>query len=302
MHHFRQTLRVSLLSAALILLCAVAASAADLGVATVNSDGLRLRAKPDTESSILTMAPVGAHVIVKENLGNGWCKVDYDATEGYMSTQYLTLSTKIDADLGYGKVHSDGATLNLRSGPGTNYDRVAILNDGTVFSLQGFDNGWFKVRCSGGTEGYASSDYVVTCLNSSGDRADGSSASASLGQRVVACAKQFLGRPYVWGGNGPNVFDCSGFTKYVYAQFGYYLNRTASGQLSNGVKVSRDQLRPGDLIFFDNGQVSTPVSHVGIYIGGGNFIHASTNSYVVEINTLNGSYYSRIYAGARRIV
>ena len=126
-------------------------------------------------------------------------------------------------------------------------------------------------------------------------------ASASLGVQVVEYAKQFLGRPYVWGGNGPNSFDCSGFTKYVYAHFGYTLNRTASAQLSNGVSVSRSELQPGDLVFFYNGRVSTPVSHVGIYVGDGQFIHASTNTYAVQYDSLYSNHYNNTYVYARRI-
>ena len=92
---------------------------------------------------------------------------------------------------------------------------------------------------------------------------------------MVAYAKQFLGTPYVYGGNGPNSFDCSGFTKYVYAHFGVTLNRTATDQLANGASVSKSQLQPGDLVFF-KANTTKPVSHVGIYIGGGQMIHCAT--------------------------
>ena len=118
--------------------------------------------------------------------------------------------------------------------------------------------------------------------------------------RAVEYAMQYLGVPYVWGGNGPNCFDCSGLTKYVYGHFGYTLNRTASAQLSNGVSVSRSELQPGDLVFFDNGKVSTPVSHVGIYIGGNQFIHASSPSTGVIVSSMN-DYVARGFVGACRI-
>ena len=145
-------------------------------------------------------------------------------------------------------------------------------------------------------------DPAATCLNAAGDRGDDVVASSALGQQIVAYAKQFLGRPYVWGGNGPNSFDCSGFTKYVYTHFGYNINRTASAQLKNGVSVSRSELQAGDLVFFYNGKVSTPVSHVGIYIGNGDFIHASSNSYTVEISSLYAKNYDAKYVYARRII
>lgn len=301
MQRFRQVLRVSLISAALLLLCAVTASAADLGVGQVNAGGLRLRAEAGTDASILATAGQGETAIVLEDTGDGWYKVDYKSIEGYMSAEYLDLYTSYEGELGYGKVTTDGSTLNLRSGAGTDFDRVAVLNDGTVVTLLGMEDGWFKVSYKD-TVGYASSEYMVTCLDQNGNRGDTVVTDSALGQQIIAYAKQFLGRPYVWGGNGPNSFDCSGFTKYVYANFGYSLNRTASAQLSNGVSVSRSELQAGDLVFFYNGKVSTPVSHVGIYIGNGDFIHASSNSYTVEISSLYAKNYDAKYVYARRII
>lgn len=302
MQRFRQMLRLSVLSAALFLLCAVSASAADLGVGQVNAGGLRLRSETSTESTILATAAQGDTVIVLEDAGEGWYKVDYNSTEGYMSAQYVDLHTSYEGDLGRGKVETGGATLNLRAGAGTDFERVAVLYEGTVVQLLGMEKGWFKVDYKG-TVGYASSDYVVTCLDEAGSRSDDTTAvGSSLGQQIVAYAKQYLGVPYVWGGNGPYSFDCSGFTKYVYSHFGYSINRTASAQLKNGVSVSRSELQAGDLVFFYNGKVSTPVSHVGIYIGNGDFIHASSNSYTVEISSLYARNYDQKYVYARRII
>ena len=121
--------------------------------------------------------------------------------------------------------------------------------------------------------------------------------------KLINEAEKYLGYPYVFGGSSPSTsFDCSGFTKYVYAHFGYNINRTASAQLKNGVSVSRSELQAGDLVFFYNGKVSTPVSHVGIYIGNGDFIHASSNSYTVEISSLYAKNYDAKYVYARRII
>ncbi len=301
MQRLRQILRISLLSAALMALCAISASAADLGVGTVNTNGLRLRGEASTSASILATASEGELAIVLEDMEDGWYKVDYKSIEGYMSSEYVDLSTTYEGDLGYGLVRTEGATLNLRTGPNTDYERVGTLYDGTVVQLLGMEEGWFKLSCNNVT-GYASSEYIVTCLNANGDRGDKVSASSALGDQIIAYAKQYLGRPYVWGGNGPNSFDCSGFTKYVYSHFGYNLNRTASAQLKNGVSVTRDQLQAGDLVFFYNGKVSTPVSHVGIYIGNGDFIHASSNSYTVEISSLYARNYDQKYVYARRII
>ncbi len=113
---------------------------------------------------------------------------------------------------------------------------------------------------------------------------------------VVGIAMQYLGVPYVWGGASPAGFDCSGFVMYVYAQLGVSLPHHAASQYSSGVPVSYDQLAPGDLVFFDG------LGHVGIYIGGGQFIHAPHTGDVVKISSLSDSWYAATYVGARRVV
>lgn len=115
--------------------------------------------------------------------------------------------------------------------------------------------------------------------------------------QVANYAYNFLGRPYVYGANGPNAFDCSGFTSYVYRHFGVSLPRTARSQFSAGSAVSRDNLAPGDLVFFNTVGY---LGHVGLYIGGGDFIHAASSGRV-KISSLNEGYYRTRYAGARRV-
>ncbi len=113
---------------------------------------------------------------------------------------------------------------------------------------------------------------------------------------VVSIAMQYLGVPYVWGGASPSTgFDCSGFVMYVFAQIGVSLPHHAASQYNYGVPVSRDQLAPGDLVFFDG------LGHVGIYIGNGQFIHAPHTGDVVKISSLYESWYSSTYYGARRL-
>ncbi|WP_419026789.1 NlpC/P60 family protein [Intestinimonas butyriciproducens] len=289
-------LRAAVLGTVFTAMFTVSSSAATLGAGTVTADALRLRDTPAAEGDILATASGGTSVVVLEDTGNGWYKVNFNTVEGYMSSEYLTVSTTADAALGYGLVDTDGSSLNMRAAAGTSYDTVASIPGGTVLELEGVDNGWYKVTYSGKT-GYVSSDYIT--ITTEPDATE--TASSDLGAQIVAYAEEYLGTPYVLGGNGPNQFDCSGFTKYVYSHFGYTLNRTATDQLQNGVSVSKDELQPGDLVFFKY-RTSKPVSHVGIYIGNGEFIHASTNRYVVQIDQMESGHYANVYVYARRII
>ena len=287
-------LRAALLGTVLTAMCTIGASAATLSAGTVTADALRLRSTPAAEGEILATASSGTNVVVLEEAENGWYKVNYNSVEGYMSGEYLDVATKADTDLGYGKVDADGSTLNMRAGASTSFASLCSIPSGTVLELEGIYEGWYKVTYAGNT-GYVSSDYITITTEPA------TSTSSALGEQIVALAKQYLGTPYVLGGNGPSSFDCSGFTKYIYAQFGYSLNRTATDQLQNGVSVSRSELQPGDLVFFKY-NTSKPVSHVGIYIGNGEFIHASTNRYMVQIDQMNTGHYANVYVYARRIL
>jgi cell wall-associated NlpC family hydrolase len=132
-------------------------------------------------------------------------------------------------------------------------------------------------------------------------RLDASTAASEVGGNpvghaggVVGIAMQYLGVPYVWGGASPSGFDCSGFTMYVFAQVGISLPHNAAMQYGYGSPVSRENLQPGDLVFFNG------LGHMGIYIGGNQMIHAPHTGDVVKISPLTG-WYAETYVGARRL-
>lgn len=124
-------------------------------------------------------------------------------------------------------------------------------------------------------------------------------ASSTLGSRVVATAYRYRGRPYVFGARGPYSFDCSGFTRYVYRLYGYYLPHSAASQSRLGRYVSKGNWRAGDLIFFRN-TYKAGISHVGIYVGNNRMIHAWPRKGVIVTNFTAYSYFRSRYAGARR--
>ena len=122
---------------------------------------------------------------------------------------------------------------------------------------------------------------------------------AGAPESLAATALALQGTPYVWGGTTPRGFDCSGFTRYVYAQHGISLPRTARHQYRIGDAVAERNIRPGDLVFFST---SAPgPSHVGLAIGDGRFVHAPTERAAVRVESLSARYWQRRYLGARRI-
>jgi cell wall-associated NlpC family hydrolase len=129
--------------------------------------------------------------------------------------------------------------------------------------------------------------------NAGADAPSANVPSSPVGGSVIDIAMQFMGVPYVWGGSSPGGFDCSGLVMYVFARAGISLPHSSRAQFGYGVAVSRDALQPGDLVFF-----GSPIHHVGIYVGGGNMIHAPNTGSSVRINSISRSN----YAGARRIL
>ena len=299
MASLKTLLRVGFLTLALTALCAVSASAACEGVGTVTASALRLRSEPSTESSILATAAQGELVVILEQTDDGWYKVDYQSMEGYMSAEYLDFQPQADVTLGWGVVKVSDS-LNVRTGPGTEYETLGALGNRETVLILGVENGWYKILY-GETAAYVHSDYVRSCMDESGARGDDPVYDGTLAAQIVAYAEEFLGVPYVYGANGPYAYDCSSFTQTVYAHFGYTLNRTSYDQALNGRAVSWDELQPGDLIFFRT-MAGAYISHVGMYVGDGVIIHASSGSRMIRYANLYSSYFTNAYVCARRII
>ena len=275
-----------------------------LGV--VSGTDVRVRSGAGTGYDILKTLDKGTLVELTVQEGD-WYRISYDGARGYIASQYVTRYDSATGLSGAGKVTAD--VLNIRSAPKSGSTSLGTASHGAVLTVTGIEGSWFAVSYNG-VSGYVASQYVLICSPSTADTsapetpaetpADNPAATVS-GSEIVSLAQQYLGVPYVYGGSSPSGFDCSGFTMYIFAQVGVKLPHGATSQLSYGASVSRSELQPGDLVFFqDYGAVA---SHVGIYIGGDQFIHASSssgNSRCVTVSSLAESYYANHYYTARR--
>ena len=324
------------LAAALMLSSlTITASAAETimhGIGFVTASSLRLRAEANSRSAILDTAPKNDCVVIISKSGE-WYKVNYNLQEGYMHEDYLAVSTKENAELGYGKI--TGKSVNLRTGPATTYSVSAVSSQGEKCYIIGLNNGWYKVIYKNAIA-YIRSDFVelteipyenkessnspkffrlgqstgvapsASALNSTTGSNDNSSASSVpavgeiTGSQILSEAKKYLGIRYVSGGASPSGFDCSGLVYYVLKQLGYSPYRTPADQYQHGTYVAKANLKEGDIVFFA-GTGASGISHVGIYAGNGQFLHAPNSRSTVSYSDLTSGYWANHYYGARRI-
>ena len=272
---------------------------------TVTASSLNFRSGPSTSHSIIGSLQKGQQVEYISESGS-WAKVKYNGVTGYVHGDYLTKSTSTGISTSQGTTQYVNATsgLNVRSGAGTSYSKIGSLDYKEKVTVLSTSNGWAKINYKG-QAGYVSSSYLQSTVPSGSTSNSGSNNSVSASaSSVIAYAKTLLGKPYVWGAQGPNSFDCSGFTYYVFKnKAGIILPRTSSAQSKYGTYVSRNNLRAGDLVFFDtNGANNGQVSHVGLYIGNGQMIHASYSQKKIVIDNFNSSYFKRTFVNGRRVL
>ncbi len=202
----------------------------------------------------------------------------------------------------------DASSLNVRTMPSMSAGVMGKLYSGQQINIITKTGGeWFKIEYEGGI-GYVHADYVVdrrsgtpVVYDKNADMSIQTASGSEKGQLVVATASKYLGVPYVYGGTSPQGFDCSGLVQYVFRELGVSLNRVAADQTAHGIPVTRENLLPGDIVFFHNTNKYTRINHVGIYVGDGNFIHAPQTGDVVKITTLDSGYYAGTFVTARRI-
>ena len=290
-HIAGKMVRVLLLSTITVLLLAGFAVAAEseqaVAVGATTGSSLRLREEPSTSSSIVTTLNKGIAVAVLDNSIDGWYKISYNGNSGYVSADYMVID-KDNVFTTYGRTNGDG--INVRSAASTDGEILDSVNSGTIVTVNGFEDGWYKVTCKYGTEGYIRSDFLD--LTSSNSTASG----------AAELAKQYLGTRYVYGGSSSSGFDCSGFTMHIYKQLGYSLPHSATSQWQSGIGTrvsSIGELQSGDLVFFNDPSrnAGKACSHAGIYVGGGQFIHASSSKNGVIYSSLTSGYYNTYFVG-----
>ena len=284
------------------------------------SGGLRLRAQATTNSAILDTAQRNEVVVVLSKEGD-WYKVNYNLQEGYMHSDYVSVLTRENAELGYGQFLENSKVYTAVDPTSKVLDTA---NKDEKAYIIGVNTGWYKVIFKD-VIGYVPSNVLklteVPYENHDSEnyprffrlgKSTGLAPSADAlkeevlipstdGEKIVATAKKYLGVPYVWGGASPSGFDCSGLVYYVFKVNGYSMYRTPEDQYRQGTYVSRNNLQPGDVVFFYNTVPGTGISHVGIYIGDGQFIHSPNSRSVVSIARLDNTYWNQHYYGARRM-
>ena len=297
------------------------------------SENTRLKLIPSINATDVIELKTDETVTVTEIM-NGWACVETQTTKGWLRKDKLKKDEPVEEkaeevpeeqqepaqETPIKTQYVNSTTVNVRQEANTSSTIVTTVALNTEVQVYSEENGWSKVKVNN-VEGYISTSLLSnskqeTSRSQSTSRRTSSTKTttnktsqtttqttnvpaSSNGSSIVATAKQYLGYKYTYGGSSPSTgFDCSGFTSYIFKQHGISLNRTAAGQYSNGVSVSRANLQPGDLVMFGK----SGINHVAIYIGGGQIIHASTPSTGVRIDSLSTGYYNNNYVGARRIL
>lgn len=332
MNWFKRAASLTLALLVLVAFFFVPAHAAEddlpikLGIGSVITSKLRLYSSADSKSELLATAVCGERVVViRESSTDGWYRVNYNLQEGYMLSDCLYVKEEEQIELGLGEINDD--IVYLRSGPGTEFSIYKSGYQGKTFPIIGFYNGWYKILYNNNTC-YVRSDLLdlteIPYENKDSETepqffirgeeigeityqetkqvamaAPGSVYVPISGNYILAQAQHYLGTPYVFGGYSPEGFDCSGLIYYILTKAGYPASRTAADQYNMGSYVERENLMPGDLVFFANTYTSG-ISHVGVYAGNGQFIHAPNEGSSVCYSSLSG-YWSSHYHGAKRI-
>ena len=266
----------------------------NLGIAKVE-ETLNVRETPSADSSMVGKMPKNAAGEILETL-DGWYKIQSGDVTGYVSADYLITGEEAAARAEEVKqtiATVKTPTLNVREEPNTECSILALMPQGEELNVLEDLSGWVKVDLDN-TNGFISKDYVDISVQlpkamTMTEVRYGNGVS-DVRVDLISYATQFVGNPYVWGGTSlTNGADCSGFTLSIFAKYGVYLPHSSKAQANCGTRISASEAKPGDLFFYGSG---SSISHVAIYIGNGQIVHASSKKTGIKIS--NAFYRSPI--------
>ena len=266
----------------------------NLGIANVE-ETLNVRETPSADSSMVGKMPKNDAGEILETL-DGWYKIQSGDVTGYVSADYLITGEEAAARAEEVKqtiATVKTPTLNVREEPNTECSILALMPQGEELNVLEDLSGWVKVDLDN-TNGFISKDYVDISVQlpkamTMTEVRYGNGVS-DVRVDLISYATQFVGNPYVWGGTSlTNGADCSGFTLSIFAKYGVYLPHSSKAQANCGTRISASEAKPGDLFFYGSG---SSISHVAIYIGNGQIVHASSKKTGIKIS--NAFYRSPI--------
>jgi len=263
---------------------------------TVTGTTVNIRSGPEiNDTNIITTVPRGKTIQVVGVSGDFFRAVLPDIGYAYISQNWVSFYQT------WGMVAAPATwVFDL---PDTYYgEPISLAIEGDYFTVVSYYGDWYGIMYEGELAFIEKQHLAIPDFIDVPPARFSDSGNSAIVDEIIAKALRYLGTPYRWGGNGPYAFDCSGFVSYVLRPFGVTLPRRSRDMASSGVHVARSDIQPGDLVFFATAGGGT-VSHVGMYIGGGQFIHSSTvRSGGVVISNLHSDYFTRTYVTARRVL
>lgn len=257
----------------------------NLGVVKGVNNYLNLRNAPSTDGEIVGIILKNGGAEVLESTGTGWYKVSSGGVTGYVSEEFLATgeeAKQLAVENATLRLTVSAERLNVREAPSLEAAVFTQIVAGERYDVAEVLDGWYKIDFGMGDDGSEVVGYVSQDYSWSGyylDEAVNFQMSDQVSEQrraIVEFALQYLGGKYVWGGTELGVgVDCSGFMLRVFEHFGIRLSRNSYTQINDGYEISKEQLRPGDLVFFRT-RGDGNISHVGLYIGSGMMIHAAT--------------------------
>ena len=294
--------------------------------AKLTGDNVNLRTSASMKAKVITVLGKGSSLGIVSR-GSKWTKVKVKGMTGYVASEYVSgsgvsasrtkhkkssakkvtvkkVSSKKSSKSSMKSVSSvrrwiNDVNVNFRAAPSTSSKVIGSFTAGDTVTVYAKNSDWYKVKSSSGRVGYVAKQFVtskqvkkVNTVRRKKTNRSGSIAPSGRASKLIDYAKKFRGVRYVYGGSSPKGFDCSGFVSYCYRNcLGISLPRSSSGMCASLSKVSRSNMKPGDLIFFSRG---SRVYHVALYIGGGEMIHAETRAgiNIDPVSSYNSTFHS----------